>query len=269
MEEEITVHKPNYLFSSVKNDVLSYVVSTITSVPPSWVVEPQDVAVIGGEEVALECHAQGTPPPIVTWKRTTDGGGTEESSALVGDGWRLQTPLAGSLRIRDARAEDSGRYLCHANNGVNPAISKTISLSVLEGARIEERVVNESVAVGESLALRCAARGDLPLAFTWARDAAPIPGGGSSEMEVRMEEAGKVSVLMITSISRAHAAVYTCQASNRYGADSRTFFVNVVDVRRLNKTYKYGHRRSVIQTFEILREVIPEKYKFGSYLHHL
>ncbi|KAK8745264.1 hypothetical protein OTU49_000095, partial [Cherax quadricarinatus] len=76
---------------------------------------------------------------------------------------------------------------------------------------------------------RCAARGDLPLAFTWARDAAPIPGGGSSEMEVRMEEAGKVSVLMITSISRAHAAVYTCQASNRYGADSRTFFVNVVE----------------------------------------
>lgn len=39
--------------------------------PPLWVVEPQDVAVVGGEEVALECHAQGTPTPTVTWKRTT------------------------------------------------------------------------------------------------------------------------------------------------------------------------------------------------------
>ncbi|XP_042207955.1 Down syndrome cell adhesion molecule-like protein Dscam2, partial [Homarus americanus] len=208
--------------------------STVTAnmhvrVPPSWVVEPQDVAVVGGEEVALECHAQGTPTPTLTWKRTTDGVGLDEASSVVGDGWRIRTPRAGSLRIRDSRAEDSGRYLCHAQNGVNPPISKTINLSVLEGARMEERVVNQSAAVGDSVALRCPARGDLPLAFTWARDGLPITGAPSSEVEIGLEEGGRTSVLMIPSTSRSHAAVYTCQASNRYGADSTTFFLNVVE----------------------------------------
>ncbi|KAK8745272.1 hypothetical protein OTU49_000103, partial [Cherax quadricarinatus] len=223
-------HAGKYTCTASNSAVASTVSATMhVQVPPSWVVEPQDVAVIGGEEVALECHAQGTPPPTVTWKRTTDSLLTEEASALVGDGWRVLTPRAGSLRIRDARAEDSGRYLCYAHNNVSPPISKTISLSVLEGARIEERVVNESTAVGESLVLPCPARGDLPIVFTWARDAIPVPGGGSSEMEVRLEEGGRVSVLVIPSITRAHAAVYTCQASNLYGTDSRTFFINVVE----------------------------------------
>nr|XP_053631882.1 cell adhesion molecule Dscam2-like [Cherax quadricarinatus] len=169
-------HAGKYTCTASNSAVASTVSATMhVQVPPSWVVEPQDVAVIGGEEVALECHAQGTPPPTVTWKRTTDSLLTEEASALVGDGWRVLTPRAGSLRIRDARAEDSGRYLCYAHNNVSPPISKTISLSVLEGARIEERVVNESTAVGESLVLPCPARGDLPIVFTWARDAIPVP----------------------------------------------------------------------------------------------
>ncbi|XP_071538976.1 cell adhesion molecule Dscam2-like isoform X2 [Panulirus ornatus] len=223
-------HAGEYTCTASNSAASSTVTATMhVRVPPLWVVEPQDVAVVGGEEVALECHAQGTPTPTVIWKRTRDGAGVEESAAVVGDGWRIRTPRPGSLRIRDARAEDSGRYLCLAQNGVNPPITKTISLSVLEGARMEERVLNQSAAVGDSLTLRCPARGDLPLAITWTRDGIAIPASSSPELEVRLEEGGRTSVLVISSTTRAHAAVYTCQASNRYGSDSMTFFLNVVE----------------------------------------
>lgn len=61
-----------------------------------------------------------------------DGAAVDDAGvALGGDGWRVTSPRPGSLRIRDARAEDSGRYLCQAVNGVNPPISKTVTLSVL------------------------------------------------------------------------------------------------------------------------------------------
>ncbi|KAK7073926.1 hypothetical protein SK128_017781 [Halocaridina rubra] len=208
--------------------------STVTAsmhvkVPPSWIVEPSDISVIGGEEVALECHAQGTPPPTVTWKRASDGVGMEEWASVVGDVWRIKIPRAGSLRIRDAREQDSGRYLCQAQNGVNPPISKTISLSVLEGARVEHRMSNESAAVGDTLHLRCPVRGDLPMTFSWSRDGITITAAPSSGMEIRSEDDGRTSVLVIRPTTRAHAAVYTCQASNRYGSDSSTIFVNIVE----------------------------------------
>lgn len=91
---------------------------------------------------------------------------------------------------------------------------------------MEERVINQSVAVGEHLTLRCPSRGDLPLSFTWAKDGVTISGGG--EEEVRLEEGGRTSVLVFQTTLRSQAGVYTCHAANRYGADSATFFLNVV-----------------------------------------
>lgn len=91
---------------------------------------------------------------------------------------------------------------------------------------MEERVVNQSVAVGEHLTLRCPARGDLPLSFTWAKDGVTLSGVG--DMEVRQEDSGRTSVLVLSSTLRSQAGVYTCHAANRYGADSATFFLNVV-----------------------------------------
>lgn len=36
----------------------------------------------------------------------------------------------GSLRLESARAEHSGKYRCRADNGVSPALSKTLAIHV-------------------------------------------------------------------------------------------------------------------------------------------
>ena len=38
------------------------------TVPPRWIVEPENTAVIAGEDVVLQCYATGTPLPLVTWR---------------------------------------------------------------------------------------------------------------------------------------------------------------------------------------------------------
>ena len=43
--------------------------SGMYAVPPQWIVEPEDVNVVAGEDFTLECHASGTPSTTVTWRR--------------------------------------------------------------------------------------------------------------------------------------------------------------------------------------------------------
>lgn len=38
-------------------------------VPPRWRLEPNDVAVAAGQDVTLQCQADGYPKPIITWKK--------------------------------------------------------------------------------------------------------------------------------------------------------------------------------------------------------
>ncbi|KAK4310368.1 hypothetical protein Pmani_018061, partial [Petrolisthes manimaculis] len=147
-----------------------------------------------------------------------------------GEAWRRRTPRPGTLLLLDAREEDSGRYQCEADNGVSPSLAKTVMVTVLEGARVEERVVNQSSAVGDSTSLRCGARGHLPITFTWARDGSPITGGEEQEgVGVSVEGGGRTSVLHLATTRRSHAAVYTCHAANQFGQDSATFFLSVVE----------------------------------------
>jgi Immunoglobulin domain len=39
---------------------------------PVWRVEPRDVSGEVGEEVALQCRADGSPPPAYSWYRHPD-----------------------------------------------------------------------------------------------------------------------------------------------------------------------------------------------------
>lgn len=39
------------------------------TVPPRWRLEPNDVAVAAGQDVTLQCQADGYPKPTITWKK--------------------------------------------------------------------------------------------------------------------------------------------------------------------------------------------------------
>lgn len=41
----------------------------VSTVPPRWRLEPNDVAVAAGQDVTLQCQADGYPKPTITWKK--------------------------------------------------------------------------------------------------------------------------------------------------------------------------------------------------------
>ncbi|KAI6240753.1 EGF-like domain-containing protein [Aphelenchoides fujianensis] len=84
---------------------------------------PEETEAIVGIPLALSCRAQGTPTPAVQWER--DGVG------LAADDARFVQTAAGTLRIAQPRAADSGVFRCIAKN-VAGVVSSQTTLSVRE-----------------------------------------------------------------------------------------------------------------------------------------
>lgn len=129
-------------------------------VPPKWKFAPSDTEAIEGQNVVIDCSASGEPR--IWWERAYDkpsevhralvGGGTSSGTSVTGgpisglhqsgghqpthyfrtlvSNSHMHTLENGSLMIRDVAEEDSGVYLCQANNGVGSGLSKVITLKV-------------------------------------------------------------------------------------------------------------------------------------------
>jgi hypothetical protein len=82
---------------------------------PVFQVEPQDVTVRSGEDVALRCQATGEPEPTIEWLRA---GQPLRASR------RLRTLPDGSLWLERAEAGDAGAYECVAHNLLGSATAQ-------------------------------------------------------------------------------------------------------------------------------------------------
>ncbi|CAH0728325.1 unnamed protein product, partial [Brenthis ino] len=182
-------------------------------VPPYWQMEPSDGAVLLNGSLTISCEAKGHPTPAIYWTKFT--GSTETALGGVSDPVVLGN---GSLRLELARAEHSGKYRCRAENGVAPALSKTLTIHVNEPARFETPSVNVTAKLGETVRLACVARGDNPLSMTWSHSGRALPNSDyrMSISETRSAE-GLRSELVIERADRRDSGVYRCQASNPYG----------------------------------------------------
>ncbi|XP_071527560.1 cell adhesion molecule Dscam2-like isoform X6 [Panulirus ornatus] len=213
-------------------------------VPPRWVVEPQDVSVIRGEDAVLTCQATGFPVPTVTWRRTPPGPGKSVYGSVglgVGMGVGVGVPLSrtwsnGTLLVAGATEEAEGSYLCEATNGVGAGLSAIINLQV-HAPPIVSGDGSVEVRRGESVKLQCEARGDSPISLTVAKDGKPLDtndyrysvevvegtgvkgGTGAVRAEVR-----------VSNVAPQDSAVIACTATNTYGSHTHHMELKVQDV---------------------------------------
>uniref|UniRef100_A0A1B6MB79 Ig-like domain-containing protein n=1 Tax=Graphocephala atropunctata TaxID=36148 RepID=A0A1B6MB79_9HEMI len=83
-----------------------------------------DVIVRENANVSLMCHATGSPPPSIKWKRD-DGSKISINKSLCVSEWEGEV-----LDISKISRLDMGAYLCIASNSVPPSVSKRIKVSV-------------------------------------------------------------------------------------------------------------------------------------------
>ncbi|XP_075386428.1 titin isoform X2 [Tenrec ecaudatus] len=106
--------------------------------PPTLVSGLKNVTVIEGESVTLECHISGYPSPTVTWYRED-----YQIESSIDFQITFQNGIA-RLMIREAFAEDSGRFTCSAVNEAG-----TVSTSCYLAVQVSEEFEKETTAIAE------------------------------------------------------------------------------------------------------------------------
>ncbi|XP_043471452.1 Down syndrome cell adhesion molecule-like protein Dscam2 isoform X5 [Leptopilina heterotoma] len=201
-------------------------------VPPRWVMEPQDVhAPEGMSRLMLHCHADGFPPPTVTWRRGAGKGPGNYHDILNHEHTQdLRMHSNGSLVFGRVQEGHEGYYLCEAVNGIGAGLSKLVHLTVNAPAHFKEKHKNQTARFGSNASLRCDAKGDHPLKIVW-RKAGSLLDPSVSDYRYTVKELnttdGAVSILELIGTTREDSGRYFCMASNAYGRDEMTMHLYI------------------------------------------
>ncbi|XP_054161030.1 cell adhesion molecule DSCAM-like, partial [Oppia nitens] len=195
---------------------------------PRWIIEPTDhIDLVEGTGVWVDCSATGFPTPSVQWKRAQS---MKSDYRPIVSSFQTQVHENGTLYIESADKKDSGLYLCHVSNGIEPDLSKIIRIQVHIAARFKVKFRAETFERNQRSVLNCEATGERPIIVEWLRDRQPIRPEHHSNRYVIKETVmneGITSELMIESIDRSDSALYQCITSNAYGRDETSIQVIV------------------------------------------
>ncbi|XP_074608784.1 hemicentin-1-like [Acropora palmata] len=140
---------------------------------PRLVSRPSDKTVIETAMVVFFCNATGNPRPQIRWTR--DG-----------------RPVANGTTLSfDAKRNDTGTYLCSADNGLETSATSRATLLVQYPPSLNTRPAKQSVLQGTNVTMRCSATGNPIPKITWFKDGKAIGSGETLSLNVQRNVAGK------------------------------------------------------------------------------
>ncbi|XP_076327660.1 cell adhesion molecule Dscam1-like isoform X1 [Tachypleus tridentatus] len=212
-------HSGNYT-CSVNNGAgsASYSALLTVNVPPSWIVEPQNSEVAQGKSVRIDCSADGSPTPTITWRKATKDKPADYTPVYNSHKYTLLPN--GSLLAHSAGKSEEGYYLCEARNGYGGNLNKLINLTVHLPPKFDIKFKSQSVQTGQSAELSCSATGNQPIKFVWKKDNHFLTNSSRHQLTVlEVPHSNQLSTLRIMRTNRNDSGIYYCLARNDYGQD--------------------------------------------------
>ncbi|XP_022253428.1 Down syndrome cell adhesion molecule-like protein 1 isoform X2 [Limulus polyphemus] len=191
----------------------------IVNAPPSWIVEPQNMEVVLGRSIRIDCSANGLPKPKITWKKSESNEPADYTPIYNSHKHTLYPN--GSLLIHSASKDEEGYYVCEARNGYGTNLNKLINLTVNQPPIFNVKFRSHSVQKGQSVDIPCVVAGDQPIKFTWLKDGLTLT--NSSRYLISASElplSSHMSTLKIRQTSRNDSGTYLCETRNKYGEDA-------------------------------------------------
>nr|XP_036670179.1 Down syndrome cell adhesion molecule-like protein Dscam2 isoform X39 [Drosophila suzukii] len=133
--------------------------------------------------LSLLCPAQAYPQPISRWYKFIEGT-TRKQAVVLND--RVKQ-VSGTLIIKDAVVEDSGKYLCVVNNSVGgESVETVLTVTAPLSAKIDPPT--QTVDFGRPAVFTCQYTGNPIKTVSWMKDGKAI---GHSEPVLRIESVKK------------------------------------------------------------------------------
>ncbi|XP_051153579.1 cell adhesion molecule Dscam2 isoform X6 [Leptopilina boulardi] len=134
-------------------------------------------------DINLHCNAQAYPMAISRWYKFIDGTSRRQPVQLN----ERVRQVSGTLIIREARVEDSGKYLCIVNNSVGgESVETVLTVTAPLSAEIEPTV--QTVDFGRPATFTCNVKGNPVKTISWLKDGKPL---GHEEQTLRIESVKK------------------------------------------------------------------------------
>ncbi|XP_020284791.1 Down syndrome cell adhesion molecule-like protein Dscam2 isoform X20 [Pseudomyrmex gracilis] len=148
-----------------------------------------------GAAVTMLCPAQGHPLPAYRWYKFIEGTSRRQPVQLN----ERVRQVSGTLIIREARVEDSGKYLCIVNNSVGgESVETVLTVTAPLIAEIEPSV--QTIDFGRPATFTCTVQGNPIKTISWLKDGKPLG------LEDR--------VLRIESVKKEDKGMYQCFVRN-------------------------------------------------------
>uniref|UniRef100_A0A8C2A330 Neural cell adhesion molecule L1 n=1 Tax=Cyprinus carpio TaxID=7962 RepID=A0A8C2A330_CYPCA len=196
------VQKPLTIFSNY-GDTLNWMQFIDAKRKPSILVPSSHSTTYlkKGEELELECIAEGLPTPAVEFIKMWENFPN-----------RTQIKKFGKLlTIPNVTDQDEGKYMCKAKNDLGEA-EHYFQVVVEEPPSWQEEPVRSRLAeIGSDIHIKCSARGKPQPTITWKRNGQPLDDFPSTTYKVLDDR------IIILRAEQRDTAVYQCEASNRHG----------------------------------------------------
>ncbi|XP_076655521.1 Down syndrome cell adhesion molecule 1 isoform X16 [Halictus rubicundus] len=145
--------------------------------------------------IVILCQGQAYPVPTFRWYKFIEGS-TRRQPVQLNERVRQ---VSGTLIIREARVEDSGKYLCIVNNSVGGESVETV-LTVTAPLAAEIEPNTQTIDFGRPATFTCNVRGNPIKTISWLKDGKPLG----------LED----HVLRIESVKKEDKGMYQCFVRN-------------------------------------------------------
>ncbi|XP_040890301.1 neural cell adhesion molecule L1-like protein isoform X2 [Toxotes jaculatrix] len=187
-----------------KSDMSPETANAILDRKPSLLTPSGDrseVKLVKGEDLKLECIAEGFPTPQVKWVKM--GEQLPVKVKLENHGKLLIVPAA--------EQDDSGKYMCKAENALGKAVHY-FTVTVEEPPEWVFEPESQLSMIGSDVSISCSARGTPQPTITWRVNGVPLQETPAASRKV------SDGTIVLHNAKASDSAVYQCEASNRHGS---------------------------------------------------
>lgn len=179
-----------------------------------------------GGDLKVDCIASGLPNPEIRWGLPD---GTMVNSVMQSDDSGIRTRRYvvfnnGTLYFNEVGMKEEGDYTCYAENQIGKDEMKVHIKVVANSPAIKNKTYSIiKVPYGDSIALKCSAKGEPTPTITWFSPTNRIIPPASDKYQVHND-----GTLLIQKAQRFDNGNYTCMARNTAGQDRKVVKVEVL-----------------------------------------